>query len=52
MLAALEALKEAGVLDRAEIRIVLSGDEKRIGSQSKQTRRDMINAARLSDLAL
>jgi hypothetical protein len=32
MLAALEALKEAGVLDRAEIRIVLSGDEKRIGS--------------------
>lgn len=52
MLAALGAMKDAGVLDRAEIRIVLSGDEERTGSPIETARRDMIDAAKQSDVAL
>ena len=52
MLAALRAMKETGALDQAEIRIVLSGDEERAGSPIEAARRDMIDAAKKSDLAL
>lgn len=52
MLAALEAMKDAGVLDKTEIRIVLSGDEERHGEPLSVSRRDMIDAAKKSDLAL
>lgn len=52
MLAALRAMKEAGTLDGAEIRIVLSGDEERAGSPIEAARRDMIEAAKHSDVAL
>ncbi|MGD0736421.1 MAG: M20/M25/M40 family metallo-hydrolase [Terracidiphilus sp.] len=52
MLASLRAMKEAGVLDHAEIRIVLSGDEERTGVPFEKARRDMIDAAKLSDVAL
>jgi glutamate carboxypeptidase len=52
MLAALRAMKETGALDHAEIRIVLSGDEERAGSPIEAARRDMIEAARKSDVAL
>ena len=52
MLAALGAMKEAGVLDHAEIRVVLSGDEERTGKPVELARRDMIDAARHSDVAL
>jgi glutamate carboxypeptidase len=52
MLAALTALKEAGALDHAEIRIVLSGDEERTGVPLEAARRDMIDAAKHSDVAL
>jgi len=52
MLAALRAMKDAGALDHAEIRIVLSGDEERAGSPIEAARRDMIAAAKKSDVAL
>jgi glutamate carboxypeptidase len=52
MLAALDAMKAAGVLDQAEIRIVLSGDEERTGTPIEIARRDMIAAAKQSDIAL
>ena len=52
MLAALQAMKDAGALDRAEIRIVLSGDEERFGTPLELARRDMIDAAKKSDVAL
>jgi glutamate carboxypeptidase len=52
MLSALKAMKVAGVLDKAEIAIVLSGDEERHGTPTSISRRDMIDAAKHSDLAL
>jgi glutamate carboxypeptidase len=52
MLAALRAMKDAGALDHAEIRIVLSGDEERAGTPIEAARRDMIAAAKNSDVAL
>ncbi len=52
MLTALRAMKTAGTLDHAEIRIVLSGDEERHGEPISLSRRDMIDAAKKSDVAL
>jgi glutamate carboxypeptidase len=52
MLAALRAMKEAGVLERSEIRIVLSGDEERAGNPVAMARHDLIEAAKKSDVAL
>jgi glutamate carboxypeptidase len=52
MLTALEAMKAAGVLDNTEIRIVLSGDEERHGAPLSISRKDMIDAAEKSDVAL
>ena len=52
MLTALKAMKAAGVLENAEIRIVLSGDEERHGNPVSVSRKDMIDAAKRSDAAL
>jgi glutamate carboxypeptidase len=52
MLAALRAMKEAGALENAEIRIVLSGDEERGGVPLDKARHDLIEAAKQSDVAL
>jgi glutamate carboxypeptidase len=52
MLAALQAMKTAGALNNAEIRIVLSGDEERHGTPVSVSRKDMIDAAKKSDVAL
>jgi glutamate carboxypeptidase len=52
LLAALQAMKQAGALDKAEIRIVLSGDEERPGAPLQKARRDLIEAAKQSDVAL
>ena len=51
MLMALDAMKTAGALDQAEITIVLSGDEERHGTPVEVARRDMIDAAKHSDVA-
>jgi glutamate carboxypeptidase len=52
MLFALKAMKTAGVLDRAAITVVLSGDEEAHGEPTSISRRDMIAAAHRSDVAL
>jgi glutamate carboxypeptidase len=52
MLAALNAMKTAGVLDRTEITVVLSGDEERPGQPTSLSRRTLIEAGKRSDVAL
>jgi len=52
MLAALRAMQEAGALEHCEIRIVLSGDEERVGAPMQVARHDMLEAAKQSDVAL
>jgi len=52
MLAALRAMQTAGALEQTEIRIVLSGDEERFGAPVELARRDLIDAAKQSDVAL
>ena len=52
MLAALTAMKDAGALQDAEIRIVLDGDEERPGEPLERARRDLVEAAKQSDVAL
>jgi glutamate carboxypeptidase len=52
MLAALRAMEFAGVLRNTEIRIVLSGDEERVGDPVDVARRDLVEAAKQSDVAL
>lgn len=52
MLYALKAMQAAGVLDHAEITVVLSGDEEAHGEPASISRRDMIAAAHHSDVAL
>jgi glutamate carboxypeptidase len=52
LLTALEAMKSAGVLDHTEITIVLSGDEESHGNPISISRKDMIEAAQHSDVAL
>jgi glutamate carboxypeptidase len=52
MIFALRAMRSADVLKKAEITIVLSGDEEAHGEPASISRRDMIAAARHSDVAL
>lgn len=52
MLSALRAIQDAGTLANTEIRIVLSGDEERFGAPLELARRDLIAAAKQSDVAL
>jgi glutamate carboxypeptidase len=52
MLYALQALAEAGVLDQSQIIVALHGDEENSGDPQAVSRRDIIDAAKRSDLAL
>ena len=52
MLFALKAMQAADVIKQAEITIVLSGDEEAHGEPASISRRDMIAAAKHSDVAL
>ena len=52
MLYALKAMQVAGVLKQTDITIVLSGDEEAHGEPASISRRDMIAAAKHSDVAL
>jgi glutamate carboxypeptidase len=52
MLGALQAMKAAGTLKDADITVVLTGDEERMGKPTTIARRDLVEAARRSDLAL
>jgi glutamate carboxypeptidase len=52
MLYALKAMQAAGVLKQTDITIVLSGDEEAHGEPASISRRDMVAAAKHSDVAL
>jgi len=52
MLTALEALQSAGVLKDASITVVLTGDEERPGEPISISRRDLVQMAKKSDVAL
>nr|WP_294849760.1 M20/M25/M40 family metallo-hydrolase [uncultured Sphingomonas sp.] len=52
ILAALQAMKAAGTLDRANIEIVLTGDEEDSGSPLDVARQDLVAAGKRADVAL
>ena len=52
MLAALRALNATGALDGAQIIVVMTGDEESAGSPLELARKDLIDAAKRSDIAL
>ena len=52
ILAALRAMHAAGTLRNADVMVVLTGDEERIGAPVAVARRDLIEAGRWSDVAL
>jgi len=52
MIAAVSALKSAGVLDKVQIRIVMTGDEESSGSPLSKSKRALIEAAEWADIAL
>lgn len=52
MIAGLRAMKAAGTLDKANIIIVMTGDEERIASPIAISRKALIDAADQSDIAL
>jgi len=49
---ALKALKAAGVLDQLTVTVVMTGDEEEAGRPLAISRKDLIDAARKSDVAL
>jgi glutamate carboxypeptidase len=51
-LAALDALREAKLLDRLQITVVLHGDEEDSGRPLDLARRDLIEAAKAADIAI
>jgi len=52
ILEALRALKKVGALENRQLIVVLTGDEESIGEPLELARRDLLAAARRSDLAL
>jgi glutamate carboxypeptidase len=52
MLLALQALKQAGLLDRVQVTVVLTGDEEETGRPLAQSREALIEAARWADIAI
>jgi glutamate carboxypeptidase len=52
ILAALRAMQSAGTLKKADIVVVLTGDEERTGEPLEIARRDLIEAGRWADVAL
>jgi len=52
LLAALKAMQSAGVLQKASITVVLTGDEERPGEPLSIARHDLVAAAQHSDVAL
>ena len=52
IVAALRAMQAAGTLEEANVTVVLTGDEERVGSPVAVARRDLIEAGRAADYAL
>ncbi len=49
---AMQALKDAGVLDDMNIEIVMTGDEEKSGDPLELSKKDLIDAAKRADIAL
>lgn len=49
---AMKALKDAGVLDDMNIEIIMTGDEEKSGDPLELSKKDLIDAAKRSDIAL
>jgi len=49
---AMQALKDAGVLDDMSIEIVMTGDEEKSGKPLELSKKDLIDAAKRADIAL
>lgn len=52
IIAALRAMQAAGTLEEANVTVVLTGDEERVGSPVAIARRDLVEAGRAADFAL
>lgn len=52
IVAALRAMQAAGTLEDANVTVVLTGDEERVGSPIGIARRDLVEAGRAADFAL
>ena len=52
IVAALRAMKAAGTLKNADIKVVLTGDEERTGDPQELARRDLVAAGKWADVAL
>jgi glutamate carboxypeptidase len=52
MVSALKALHEAGVLEGRRVTVIFTGDEESAGEPFTESRRDLVEAAKRSDLAL
>ncbi len=52
MILALKALKQAGALDQVQVIVVMTGDEESAGRPLSVSRKDLLDAARRSDVAL
>lgn len=52
MLYALKALDDLGLLDDAQVKVVLTGDEEMTGKPIEKSRKDLIGAAQWADVAL
>ncbi|AVR45148.1 peptidase M20 [Christiangramia fulva] len=49
---AMQALKDAGVLDNMSVEIVMTGDEEKSGSPLELSKKDLVEAAKKADVAL
>ncbi len=49
---AMQALKDAGVLDAMNIEIIMTGDEEKSGDPIELSKKDLIDAAKRADIAL
>ncbi|MUP44670.1 M20 family peptidase [Gramella sp. BOM4] len=49
---AMQALKEAGVLDEMSVEIVMTGDEEKSGDPIELSKKDLVEAAKRADVAL
>lgn len=49
---AMQALKSAGVLDQMNIKIIMTGDEEKSGEPLALSKKDLVDAAKTSDIAL
>ncbi|HNQ26570.1 MAG TPA: M20/M25/M40 family metallo-hydrolase [Aquaticitalea sp.] len=49
---AMKALKDAGVLDKMNIKIIMTGDEEKSGDPIELSKKDLIDGAKWADIAL